>query len=139
MRMSPQEAMRSPAFYPDRPHNVEVVETHISWVFLAGDRAYKLRKPVVFPFLDYGTAERRRVMCEQEVRLGRRLAPDAYRGPAAAPDDGRMGARSRGRGRRRARGRDAAVGPAHTLAALLRGDAADEATVRAVARPAHRP
>jgi hypothetical protein len=59
MRMSPQEAMRSPAFYPDRPDNVEVVETHISWVFLAGDRAYKLRKPVVFPFLDYGTAERR--------------------------------------------------------------------------------
>ena len=55
-------------------------ETHISWVFLAGDRAFKLRKPVVFPFLDYGTAERRRHMCEEELRLGRRLAPDLYLG-----------------------------------------------------------
>ena len=47
---------------------------------MAGDRAYKLRKPVVFPFLDYGTAERRRAMCEEEGRLGRRLAPDLYLG-----------------------------------------------------------
>ena len=80
MTATPQDAMRAPAFYPDRPSRVEVVESHISWVFLAGDRAYKLRKPVVFPFLDYGTAERRREMCEEEVRLGRRLAPDLYLG-----------------------------------------------------------
>ena len=72
--------MRSPAFYPNAPASVEVVESHISWVFLAGDRAFKLRKPVVFPFLDYGTPERRREMCEAEVRLGRRLAPDLYLG-----------------------------------------------------------
>jgi uncharacterized protein len=72
--------MRSPAFYPNAPASVEVVESHISWVFLAGDRAFKLRKPVVFPFLDYGTPERRREMCEEEVRLGRRLAPDLYLG-----------------------------------------------------------
>lgn len=58
---------------------MEVVESHISRVFLAGDRAYKLRKPVVCPFLPYGTADRRRAMCEEEVRLGRRLAPDLYR------------------------------------------------------------
>ena len=44
--------MRSTAFYGHHPEEVEVVETHISWVFLAGDRAFKLRKPVVFPFLD---------------------------------------------------------------------------------------
>jgi aminoglycoside phosphotransferase family enzyme len=44
-----------------------VRETHISWVFLAGDRAYKLKKPLVLPFLDYGTPQRRREMCEQEV------------------------------------------------------------------------
>jgi aminoglycoside phosphotransferase family enzyme/predicted kinase len=74
---APDEALRSPDFYPGAPP-VEVVESHISWVFLAGDRAYKLRKPVVFPFLDYGTADRRREMCEEEVRLGRRLAPDLY-------------------------------------------------------------
>ncbi len=53
-------------------------ETHISVVFVAGDRAYKLKKPVVLPFLDYGTPARRRLMCEEEVRLNRRLAPDIY-------------------------------------------------------------
>lgn len=59
---------------------VETRETHISWVFLAGERAYKLKKPIVLPFVDYGTAERRRTMCEEEVRLNRRLAPDVYLG-----------------------------------------------------------
>jgi uncharacterized protein len=72
--------MRSPDFYPGRPETVELVESHVSWVFLVGERAYKLRKPVIFPFLDYGSAERRRHMCEEEVRLGRRLAPDVYVG-----------------------------------------------------------
>jgi aminoglycoside phosphotransferase family enzyme/predicted kinase len=62
---------------------VELRETHISWVFLVGDRAYKLKKPVVLPFVDYGTPERRRAMCEEEVRLNRRLAPDVYLGTRA--------------------------------------------------------
>ena len=53
-------------------------ETHISWVFLTRDRAYKVKKPRVLPFLDYGTAEQRRVMCRAEVSLNRRLAPDVY-------------------------------------------------------------
>jgi aminoglycoside phosphotransferase family enzyme len=68
---------------------VEVHETHISWVFLAGERAYKLKKPLVLDFLDYGTAARRREMCAAEVHLNRRLAPDIYlsvRGVALAPD-----------------------------------------------------
>ena len=59
---------------------VECRETHGSWVFLAGDRALKVKKPVVLPFLDYGTLERRRAMCREEVRLNRRLAPGLYRG-----------------------------------------------------------
>jgi aminoglycoside phosphotransferase family enzyme/predicted kinase len=59
---------------------VEVRETHISWVFLAGDRAYKLKKPLRLPFLDYGTPQRRREMCREEVRLNRRLAPNLYLG-----------------------------------------------------------
>src|SRR5262245_9410716 len=59
---APEDALRSRELYPGRPEPVEVVESHISWVFLAGERAYKLRKPVVFPFLDYGTAERRRAL-----------------------------------------------------------------------------
>jgi uncharacterized protein len=60
------------------PGVVEVRETHISWVLLVGDRAYKLKKPVVLDFLDYGTPSRRRAMCHEELRLNGRLAPDLY-------------------------------------------------------------
>ncbi len=74
------EALGRPDFYPHRPVGVEHRETPISWVFLAGERAYKLKKPVILPFLDYGTAQRRRSLCEEEVRLNRRLAPDVYLG-----------------------------------------------------------
>jgi hypothetical protein len=76
-------AMADPGFYPHRPAEVELRETHISWVFLAGELAFKLRKAVTFPFLDYGTPERRRHMCEEEVRLGARLAPGLYLGVKA--------------------------------------------------------
>jgi uncharacterized protein len=72
------EAMLEPALYPHHPRSVELRETHTSWVFLAGDLAYKVKKPVVFPFLDYGTPQRRREMCREEVRLNRRLAPRIY-------------------------------------------------------------
>ncbi|HEX5192021.1 MAG TPA: AAA family ATPase [Solirubrobacteraceae bacterium] len=74
------DALTRPDIYPDRPQQVEVRETHLSWVFLAGERVYKLKKPLVLDFVDYGTPERRRAMCEAEVRLNRRLAPDIYRG-----------------------------------------------------------
>lgn len=74
------EALSRPAAYPHHPRRVELRETHISWVFLAGKLAYKLKKPVVLDFVDYGTAERRHRMCEEEVRLNRRLAPDIYLG-----------------------------------------------------------
>jgi uncharacterized protein len=73
-------AMCDPGFYPHGPGEVELRETAISWVFLAGERVYKVKKPVVLPFLDYGSLERRRAMCHEEVRLNRRLAPDAYLG-----------------------------------------------------------
>ena len=59
---------------------VDVRETHISWVFLAEDRAYKLKKPLVLPFVDYGTPQRRHEMCSEEIRLNRPLAPDLYIG-----------------------------------------------------------
>jgi uncharacterized protein len=71
-------AMLESDFYPHAPPSVELRETHISWVFLAGDLAYKVKKPLVLPFLDYGTLERRRDMCGEEVRLNRRLAPRIY-------------------------------------------------------------
>ena len=70
--------MLEPGFYPHAPSAVELRETHISWVFLAGDLAYKVKKPLVLPFLDYGTFERRREMCREELRLNRRLAPRIY-------------------------------------------------------------
>ena len=61
----------------------ELRETHISRVLLRGDRAYKLKKPLRLPFLDYGSLERRHELCREEVRLNRRLAPDVYRGVRA--------------------------------------------------------
>jgi aminoglycoside phosphotransferase family enzyme/predicted kinase len=75
--------MREPQFYPNRAAEVEVFETLLSTVFVAGDRAYKVKREVTLPFLDYGTLERRREFCQEEVRLNRRLAPDAYLGVKA--------------------------------------------------------
>ncbi len=75
--------MLEPDFYPHAPRSVELCETHISWVFLAGELVYKVKKPVVLPFLDYGTIERRHQMCLEEVRLNRRLAPALYLGVVA--------------------------------------------------------
>jgi len=69
-----------PEAYPHRPRRVRLVETHISYVFLAGPYAYKVKKPVNFGFLDYSTLEKRRYLCQEEVRLNRELCPDTYLG-----------------------------------------------------------
>ncbi|WP_308259530.1 AAA family ATPase [Pseudonocardia sp. H11422] len=70
--------------------SVAVRETHVGVVFLLGDRAYKLKKPVRTGFLDFSTAERRRAACRRELELNRRLAPDVYLGisDVSAPHDG---------------------------------------------------
>jgi len=73
-------ALLEPATYPHPVDRVELVETHISWVLLAGGRAYKIKKPVDLDFLDFTTLDRRRYFCQEEVRLNRRLAPDTYLG-----------------------------------------------------------
>jgi aminoglycoside phosphotransferase family enzyme/predicted kinase len=73
-------ALRDPSAYPWRPQTVEVIETHISWVFLAGDRVLKMKRPVTYSFVDYSTRELRRSACEDEVRLNRRLTHDVYLG-----------------------------------------------------------
>lgn len=57
---------------------VDVIETHISFILLAGDRALKVKKPLVLPFLDFSALESRRVACEDELRLNRRTAPELY-------------------------------------------------------------
>src|SRR5688572_2963601 len=72
------QALRRPECYPHRVREVEVIETHISWVLLAGEFAYKLKKPVRLPFLDFSSAEARRRYCEEELRLNRRTAPLMY-------------------------------------------------------------
>ena len=72
------EAMLRPGFYPHRPETVELVQTHISFVFIAGDRVYKVKKAVGFGFLDFTTLEKRMHYCREELRLNRRLAPEAY-------------------------------------------------------------
>jgi len=64
-----------------------MIETHISRIRFSADRAYKTKKPVVLPFLDYGSVEKRRHWCEEEVRLNRRFAPDLYLG-VETQDDG---------------------------------------------------
>jgi aminoglycoside phosphotransferase family enzyme len=72
------EFLRRPDAYPDHVERVDAIETHMAWVFLAGERAYKLKKPVRYPFLDYTSLEARRFICSEEIRLNRRLAPDVY-------------------------------------------------------------
>jgi uncharacterized protein len=68
---------------PDADSSVSrVVETHVSYVVFMGDRAFKLKKPIVADFVDFGTVEARRAACEAEVTLNRRLAPDVYLGVA---------------------------------------------------------
>src|SRR6266702_4927553 len=73
-------ALRDPACYLHPAEPVELIETHISWVFLAGEYAYKVKKPVDLGFLDFSTLKARRFYCEEELRLNRRTAPELYLG-----------------------------------------------------------
>lgn len=71
---------------PEAP--AAVSETHVSCVFFIADRAYKMKKPVIMPFVDFSTMQARRAACEREVALNRRLAPDVYEGVATILDPG---------------------------------------------------
>jgi uncharacterized protein len=66
------------SIYPHPVDNVQLLQTHISFVLLAGDFVYKWKKPVNFGFLDFSTLEKRKYYCEQELTLNRRLCPDLY-------------------------------------------------------------
>jgi uncharacterized protein len=74
------ESLLDPAAWPGAVDGPQLVETHISWVFLTGKFAYKVKKPVRFDFLDFSTRERRSHFCEEELRVNQRLAPDLYLG-----------------------------------------------------------
>ncbi|MCX6010513.1 MAG: hypothetical protein NTW48_10930 [Chloroflexi bacterium] len=64
--------------YPHKPQKIELVQTQMSFIFLAGEYVYKIKKPVNLGYLDYTTLEKRHFFCHQELKLNRRLCPDAY-------------------------------------------------------------
>ncbi|MEN9236169.1 MAG: AAA family ATPase [Gloeomargarita sp. GMQP_bins_25] len=72
------QRLQQPDFYPHPVRDIQVQQTHISWVVLTGNYAYKVKKPVNFGFLDFTTLEKRRHFCQEEVRLNQRLAPQLY-------------------------------------------------------------
>jgi uncharacterized protein len=72
------KALLKPENYPHPVQQVELVETHISWLLLAGEFVYKIKKPITLPFLDYSTLEKRHRCCEAELRLNQRYASDIY-------------------------------------------------------------
>lgn len=72
------EALLRPEAYPDRPQSVELVQTQMSFIFLAGSYVYKIKKPVNLGYLDYTTLEKRHFFCRQELELNRRLCAEAY-------------------------------------------------------------
>jgi len=72
------EALKNPEAYDEKVFYVKVLQTHISYIFLTGHYAYKVKKPVNFGFLDFTTLEKRRFYCEEELRLNRRLCGDMY-------------------------------------------------------------
>ncbi len=76
----PIRSLLDPAVYPERPERVDLVQTQISYVFLAGDYVYKVKKPVDMGFLDYSTLDKRLACCRKEVELNRRLCAEAYLG-----------------------------------------------------------
>src|SRR6478736_2182022 len=71
-------ALLAPAAYPHPVEDVQLVETHISWVFLAGPYAYKVKKPVRLPFVDFSSLAAREFFCREELRLNRRFAAGIY-------------------------------------------------------------
>lgn len=86
------DALRKPGSYPEAPERVEVIETHKSWVFLAGAYVYKMKKAIRFNSVDHRQLEARYDNCMEEVRLNRRLAGDVYVGvvPLTRRADGRV-------------------------------------------------
>lgn len=91
--------LKRPEAYDDCPAEVTAEETHMSWVFLAGERVYKLKKPVRYSFLDFRSIEARENDCREEVRLNRRLAEEIYLGvaPLTISADGRLSIEGEGR------------------------------------------
>ena len=82
------QALLAPGAYPHPAPEITLVQTHISYVLLAGDFVYKIKKPVDFGFLNFTTLEKRKYFCEQELLLNRRLCPSLYLGLVAITQQG---------------------------------------------------
>jgi len=80
-------AMLEPTIYPHPAPEIRLVQTHISFVLIAGDFVYKIKKPVDFGFLDFTSLEKRKYFCEQELALNRRLCPTLYLGLCAISEE----------------------------------------------------
>lgn len=81
-------ALLRPSAYPHPSGRVRLIQTHISYVLLAGEHVYKIKKPVSFGFLDFSTLGKRRYYCRQEVVLNSRLCADTYLGVVPIRDEG---------------------------------------------------
>src|SRR4030066_84923 len=84
--------LRHPQTYPEKPSRIETIETHMSWVFLTPQHAFKLKKPVRYDYLDFSTVAARKKNCEEERRLNQRPAPGVYLNviPLTLGSDGAM-------------------------------------------------
>ncbi len=72
------QAMLTPEAYPENPGKIELIQTHISFVFLTENSVYKVKKAVNFGFLDFSTLDKRHLFCKKELDLNRRLCPEIY-------------------------------------------------------------
>jgi aminoglycoside phosphotransferase family enzyme/predicted kinase len=72
------KSLRNTSAFPHAVKNLKIMETHISWVILTGEFAYKIKKPVDLGFVDFTSLERRKYFCEEELRLNQRTTPDLY-------------------------------------------------------------
>nr|MBF0222763.1 hypothetical protein [Desulfobulbaceae bacterium] len=72
------KALMAPNAYPHKVDTVKLIQTHISYVLIAGDFVYKIKKPVNFGFLNFTSLDKRKFFCEEELRLNRRLCPSIY-------------------------------------------------------------
>lgn len=92
-------SLLKPVAYPEPTGSVELIQTHVSYIFLTDGFAYKVKKPVDFGFLNFSTLDRRRFYCDEEVRLNRRLCPAIYLGVVEVRETAPGGAAFFGDGR----------------------------------------
>ena len=71
-------SLLKPQAYPNLTTNIKLIETHISWIILTGEFAYKIKKPVNFGFVDFSTLEKRKFYCNKELELNQKLSKDLY-------------------------------------------------------------